>query len=57
MAKYNQIYEGSSYGDVVRIIGFRGEELSRNSTADYTIAMYAWANKNGSSMTGVFLNQ
>ena len=56
MSEYNQIYDGMTYGDVVRIIGSRGEELSRSSTADYTITMYAWTNKNGSNMTAMFEN-
>ncbi len=56
MSEYNQIYDGMTYGDVVRIIGSRGEELSRSSTAGYTITMYAWKNKNGSNMTAMFEN-
>lgn len=56
MAEYNQIYDGMSYADVVIIIGSHGEELSRSSTADYTITMYAWTNKNGSNMTAMFEN-
>ncbi|WP_367340838.1 hypothetical protein, partial [Aminivibrio sp.] len=56
MSEYNQIYDGMTYGDVVRIIGSRGEELSRSSTAGYTITMYAWSNKNGSNMTAMFEN-
>ncbi len=51
-----EMLSGMTYGDVVRIIGSRGEELSRSSTAGYTITMYAWKNKNGSNMTAMFEN-
>jgi len=45
-----------TYGQVRKIVGFPGEELSRSDMAGYTTIMYAWKNANGSNMNAVFQN-
>ena len=54
--EYNQIVEGMSYSDVVRIIGAPGEELSRSDMAGISTVMYSWANSGGSNMNAMFQN-
>ncbi|MNS25889.1 hypothetical protein D3C72_577940 [compost metagenome] len=55
-AKYQQIRNGMTYSQVAAIIGFDGEELSRNQIAGITTVMYQWQNKNGANMNAMFQN-
>jgi len=63
MAKYDAIKTGMSYIDVVAIIGFGGEELSRNKIngvpgvmESVETIMYQWVNSGGSNMNAIFQN-
>lgn len=53
---YDQIQEGMSYSDVVRIIGVAGTEQSRSTFAGITTVLYGWSNSNGSNMNAMFQN-
>ena len=53
---YSELRLGISYVDACRIIGFWGQELSRNEIRDYTTVMYAWQNPDGSNMNAIFQN-
>lgn len=55
-AEYDQIREGMTYDQVVRIIGAPGDEQSRTDLAGFTTVMYAWMNSNGSNMNAMFQN-
>jgi hypothetical protein len=54
--KYYEIQNGMSYSEVVRILGDRGQELSRSEIGGYTSSMYQWINPSGSSLTVMFSN-
>jgi hypothetical protein len=63
MAKYSQIQNGMTYGEVVNIIGSQGQELSRNSMdsipgvmSSISTVMYSWQNPGGSNMNAMFQN-
>src|SRR5947209_19612091 len=57
-AHYDQILPGMSYKQVVRIIGFAGEERSRSENrilfSKITTVMYSWTNSNNSNMIAMF---
>ncbi len=60
---YRRVATGMSYGEVARMIGHAGEELSRSYIEgvpgvmpDMTTVMYAWVNADGSSMNAMFQN-
>lgn len=53
MEMYNRIKEGMSYDQVCEIIGFEGEEQSRNNLAGTTTVMYRWSNS-FSGMSAIF---
>lgn len=55
-AEYSQLREGMTYEEAVRIIGARGDELSRSDLAGITTVMYSWVNDNGSNMNAMFQN-
>ena len=62
-AGYQRIQTGMSYGEVVGIIGERGEELARNKMdgvpgvmESIETVMYQWVNDDGSSMNAMFQN-
>ena len=55
-AEYMAIQTGMSYREVIGIIGFPGEEISRADIAGYTTVMYQWTNRNGSNMNAMFQN-
>ena len=56
LAEYEQLREGISYEEAVRIIGDEGEELSRSDIAGYSTVMYMWTNAGGSNMNAMFQN-
>jgi hypothetical protein len=56
MAKYQQIKEGMSYQEVVGILGFEGEELSRNTFGDLTTIMFVWKGDGFANMNATFQN-
>lgn len=56
MAEYNQLQNGVSYADAVRVISESGEEMSRSDLAGIVTAMYSWAIPNGSNMNAMFQN-
>jgi len=62
-SKYDQIQHGMSYEEVVKILGFRGEEISSSYIEGIegvmestTIKMYSWQNNDGSNMNAMFEN-
>ena len=55
-SEYSQLREGMTYEEAVRIIGVRGDELSRSDLAGITTVMYSWVNDNGSNMNAMFQN-
>ena len=55
-AMYDRIETGMSYQQVVAIIGWNGEELSRSDVAGYVTVMYSWMNPNGSNMNVMLQN-
>jgi hypothetical protein len=55
-AEFDQIREGMSYEDVVRIIGASGDLQSSSDLAGFKTVMYAWMNSNGSNMNAMFQN-
>jgi len=57
MAEYNRVTEGMSYGDVVRVVGVRGNELSSSEFAGFRSVMYQWTNSDGSGMTAMFQDE
>lgn len=48
LAKYNSIQTGMTYGEVTRILGKSGTELSSNDIAGIKTVMYMWENSNPS---------
>ena len=54
--EYNQIRDGMSYSEVVRIIGEPGTELSSGDIAGFRTVMYSWENFNGSNANVMFQN-
>ena len=61
--KYNQIQEGMSYSQVVKIIGSEGDELASNKIEgipglmpSVSTKIYSWANFTGSNMNATFQN-
>lgn len=56
MAKFKAIKKGMSYKQVVKILGFEGEEMSSSDVAGYSTVMYAWRNLGGSNMNAMFQN-
>ena len=62
-AEYDQLVNGMSYDEVVRIIGEEGEELSRNHIdgvpgvmESVDTVMYMWKNPFGANMNAMFQN-
>ncbi|MCL4837057.1 MAG: zinc-ribbon domain-containing protein [Thermoanaerobaculia bacterium] len=55
-AEYDQLREGMTYEEAVRIVGARGDEQSRSDLAGLTTVMYSWMNDNGSNMNAMFQN-
>lgn len=53
-AKYDAVTTGMTYSEVVAVIGFAGEELSRVEIAGATTVMYGWQNPDGSNMNATF---
>lgn len=60
---FSQIANGMSYKDVVEIIGFQGEEMSRNKIdgvagvmESVETVMFMWKNPDGSNMNAMFQN-
>lgn len=53
-SEYDFLQAGMSYLQVIRIIGFRGEDLGQSELAGISTVMYAWKNSNGSNMNAVF---
>lgn len=52
---YNQLQTGMSYGDVVRILGTEGTEISRNEFAETVTVMYQWESRfGGANMNAMF---
>jgi hypothetical protein len=56
-SEYDQLYDGITYNEAVRIIGAPGEELSRSELAGISTVMYSWVNSNGSNMNAMFQNR
>ena len=55
-AEYDAVKTGMSYSQVSAIIGFDGEEQSRNQIMDITTVMYDWRNDDLSGMNAIFQN-
>ncbi len=49
-AEYLEIENGMSYSEVVAIVGFEGEEMSRNNIAGYESILYTFSNRFGTNM-------
>jgi curli biogenesis system outer membrane secretion channel CsgG len=56
LSMYNQVADGISYAEAVKIIGKEGTEQSRNTLAGYVTVMYMWQNSDGSNMNAMFQN-
>lgn len=58
MSEFNQIQDGMSYSDVVKIIGSQGEMMSSNSIGGYKTVMYKWDGSGsfGANMNAMFQN-
>ncbi|SMO38524.1 DUF3862 domain-containing protein [Melghirimyces algeriensis] len=54
--KYEQVKNGMSYDEVVKVIGFEGEEQSQSEVGEYKTVIYTWKNPDGSNMTATFQN-
>lgn len=61
--EYKQIENGISYKQTVAIIGYEGEEISRNKingvpgvVESIETVMYQWVNSNGSNLNAMFQN-
>lgn len=52
--EYDKIKTGMSYEEVVKIIGFEGEEMSQNEMGGIKTVMYMWQNPDGSNMNAMF---
>lgn len=57
MAQYNQLSDGMSYEQAVKILGSKGQEMSRNNLAGITTVMYMWEGRSaGANMNAMFQN-
>lgn len=63
MSAYSRVSTGMSYFDVVDVIGFHGEEISRSHMdgvpgvmSSVETVMYQWVNSDGSNMNAMFQN-
>ncbi len=56
MDKYNQIKNGMSYEEVVKIIGSQGEQLSNSKAGSMEITSYNWKGANYSRIFATFSN-
>ena len=45
--EYLEVRNGKSYSEVVAIVGFEGEEMSRNNIAGYESILYTFSNRFG----------
>ena len=54
--KYDKLKTGMSYEEVVKIIGWEGEEMSQNEVGGTKTVMYMWQNPDGSNMNAMFQN-
>lgn len=54
MDKYNQIKNGMSYEEIVKIIGSEGEQSSNSKIGDIEISSYRWKGPNYSNIFGTF---
>lgn len=56
LAKFEQLRDGMSYADAVRVLGTPGTEQSRSSIADTTTVMYTWQGVGsfGANMNAMF---
>ncbi len=54
--EYDKLKTGMSYKEVVKIIGFEGEEMSQNEVGGTKTVMYMWQNPDGSNMNAMFQN-
>ena len=55
-AEYRQLTTGMTYDQAFEIIGFHGEELSRNEIAGILTVMVQWTNRDGGNMNAMFQN-
>lgn len=56
LKEFNEIKTGMSYDEVVKIVGFEGEESSMNELAGIKTIMYTWSNPTFSNMNATFQN-
>ena len=56
MAKYEQIKNGMTYADAVRILGSEGSEVSSSEIGKYKTATYKWDGANYSFIILTFQN-
>ncbi len=56
MAKYNQVKNGISYDDAVKILGGEGNEISNSEIGKYKTATYKWDGENYSYIILTFQN-
>lgn len=58
MEKFNQLEDGISYEDAVKILGKEGQETSRSTVMGHSAVMYTWTNPGigGGNMNAMFQN-
>ena len=55
-AEYEAVQPGMLYGQVIRVIGAEGEEMSVTEVAGRRTKTYVWKNSLTAMMTGVFVD-
>lgn len=57
LSKYNQLQDGMTYSEVVKILGKPGTEVSSSSVAGYKTVMIQWEGEGlGANMNAMFQN-
>jgi len=56
LKEFNEIKTGMTYDEVVKIIGFKGEEGSMTELGGIKTIMYTWNNPDFSNMNATFQN-
>jgi hypothetical protein len=57
MAQFNQLRNGMTYDQVIKVLGSRGQEMSRSEIAGIETVMYQWEGSSfGGNMNAMFQN-